>query len=236
MDPNVYEYDESRSYNPQGYQFISTCNASYPNPTIRSLCETPDPDTYLETLYPVTDYTFLRTYRNQFCALCDDNADLKKVVRWEINVSCNAFDAITHEQMVRIIKKRQCNITFKAPEKKKVQGCIPYTISTCNVTGQWRVYNETLETACNSFVDPYNYTYKNVFCYLCNTDDSDHVDQRHCPKIKMKLGSVSGYTPPFLAIMDLNAVSKYQTNENLQCNKATQFTDNKLVSLTKKWV
>ena len=41
-------------------------------------------------------------------------------------------------------------------------------VNTCKVSGLRRNFDATLKRACESFIDPYNHTYKNVFCYMCN--------------------------------------------------------------------
>ena len=228
----MYKYDERHNSTRNqliGYQLISVCNSSSPDPTIRDLCENPDVDTYLDTLFPVTDHSSNLVYRNQYCALCDEYADLEKVSQWVMDIECDKTVALTHERMYHIIKEHQCNVTFMAPPKIAVETCIPYTISTCNETGLWRVYNETLDTACQIFVDPFNFTYKNVFCFLCNIDTRAPVSLSNCPRFNDSRGSVSPFNPPFLAIMNLGAILTEQANEQIQCKEKSQFTDNKLV-------
>ncbi|XP_046571892.1 uncharacterized protein LOC124280058 [Haliotis rubra] len=47
-------------------------------------------------------------------------------------------------------------------------------ISACNVTGKWPHYDEMLEQACHSYTtvkEVGTQTYRNVFCYICNSDD-----------------------------------------------------------------
>ncbi|XP_069115777.1 uncharacterized protein [Argopecten irradians] len=47
-------------------------------------------------------------------------------------------------------------------------------ISTCNVTGKWRVLDQGLRDACHHYrVSPSEQPYKNWFCRMCNHDDSD---------------------------------------------------------------
>ena len=231
-NPNVYKYDERHNSTRNqsiGYQLISVCNSSSPDPTIRDLCENPDADTYLDTLFPVTDHSSKLAYRNQYCALCDEYAVLETISQWVMDIECDKPVALTHERMYHIIKERQCNVTFKAPPNIPAKTCILYTISTCNETGLWRVYNETLDTACQLFVDPFNFTYKNVFCFLCNIDAREPVSLSNCPRFNMSVGATSAYNPPFLAIMNLGAILTEQANEQIQCKEKSQFTDDKLV-------
>ena len=233
VDPNVYIYSES--YPPihhptRGYQLISRCSSSNPDLTIRDLCENPDADRDLETLFPVTDYSTGLDYRNQYCSLCDDQVDLDSVRRWAMDIGCENYITFTYEKLHHIIKERLCNVSFVPPDQENIEACMPYHIAVCNVSGLWQEYNETLELACNSFIDPFNFTYKNVFCFLCNTDSKEPFDLWKCQTFDVhKRGVVTNVNPPFLAMLDLSAVLKKRTNEHIQCNEHAQFRDDKMV-------
>ena len=69
-----------------GYQLISVCNSSSPDPTIRELCENPNVDAYLDTLFPVIDASSQLPYRNQYCAMCNEYAELDKISRWDMDI------------------------------------------------------------------------------------------------------------------------------------------------------
>ena len=102
----MYTYDERYPpvhYPLSGHQLIVRCNSSTPDPRIRDLYENPDADRDLETLFPVTDYsTDYSTglvYRNQYCALCNDQADFDSIRRWDIEIDCNMSVMLTYEHM-----------------------------------------------------------------------------------------------------------------------------------------
>ena len=235
MDPNVYANDGTSKYIDSGVQLISRCISSTPNPTIKNLCENPDIDRDIETLIPVTDYSTGLRYRNQYCALCSDQTSYDRIRRWDMNIDCEDDVSYTYEQLYHIFRDRTCNISFSLSDSLPVESCVPYEIGTCNVSGHWKVYNETLERACNSFIDPFNLTYKNVFCFLCNVDTSISVDLSQCRTYNytrnLKLANFANV--PFLAMLDLSAVLMKQTSIHavqLKCNKHVQFADAKVVS------
>ena len=235
MDPNVYVNDGASKYQMSGVQLISRCISSTPNPTIKDLCENPDVDRDLETMIPVTDYSTGLLYRNQYCALCSDQTSYDRIRRWDMNIDCEDDVSYTYEHLYHIFRDRTCNISFASPEYVQVEYCVPYEIGTCNVSGHWKVYNGTLERACNSFIDPFNLTYKNVFCFLCNVDTSISVDLSQCQTYNgaQNKKSVTLVNVPFLAMLDLSAVLMKQTSIHafqLKCNKHVQFADEKVVS------
>ena len=55
--------------------------------------------------------------------------------------------------------------------------CLGGLIDRCNVTGAWKEYNAGLEEACNRWNSPVsqrngNMRYANVFCMLCNGENT----------------------------------------------------------------
>ena len=234
MDPNVYAYDGTPKYTARGKQLISRCISSTPDPTIKGLCENPGVERDIESMFPVTDYSTELHYRNQYCALCSNLNSFDRIKRWDMNIDCEDQLSYTYEYIRHIFKERTCNVSFIPPNFIPSEPCVPYKIDTCNVTGHWSVYNETLERGCNSFIGPFNLTYKNMFCFLCNIDNSLSVDLRECYiKNDVNKDPVASFNVPFLAMLDLSAVVMRQTSLQaiqLECNKHVQFTDEKIVS------
>ena len=238
MDPNVYTYDGTILNRLRGKQLISKCISRTPEPTIKDLCENPDVDKDLETMIPVTDLSTELHYRNQYCAICSNQTSFDRIRRWKMNTDCEDDVSFTYEKLYEIFKRRTCNVSFESPTYVPYVSCTTYEIETCNVSGHWNMYNETLEHACNSFIDPFNLTYRNVFCFLCNVDTSISVDLWQCQTLKFNdtqdIAIVTTINVPFLAMLDLSAVAMRHTffqTVQLQCNKHAQFTDEKVVSI-----
>lgn len=114
------------------------------------------------------------------------------------------------------------------PAYAEAQFCIhpSYQISSCNVTGLWPVYNESIAQACRSFIDPFNFRYQNHFCYLCNTDSPLHPDQFDCTAKWNNRGLHKDFVPAFTALIDLEKDTDETTNDKqLNCNIETQYKD-----------
>ena len=203
----------------------------------REQCENPELSGSVASLVPV--YYFGKHYRNRFCAYCNDISQKSFLTDWRLEIICNEplLHFLTEETFLQTIKENRCNIFFKTPyiegtRKPFTEMCKEqiYTISKCNVTGLWSAYNETTDIACDSFVDAFNMTYKNYFCWLCNTNG-------HLPKDRWKcrdpdMGAGASINPPFVAILDLSAVkTKDENTEELKCDEDNQFEDRKMVGI-----
>ena len=107
---------------------------------------------------------------------------------------------------------------------------INYSVSSCNETGLWLHYDENIETACTSFIDPFNLTYKNYFCYMCNTENTEANTDVKNWRCDADPSQIKDITPPFFALLDLSTVTGEEKSVALRCD-SSQFTDHKLVGL-----
>ena len=194
----------------------------------RELCENPESSGTIDSLVPV--YYGGKHYRNRFCIYCNEGFDITEVGDWSLEIVCN--DLMYHwspdENLLQSVRKNRCNIFFKTTFYTEPCTEQFYTTSECNVTGLWSTYNETIDRACNSYVDAFNMTYKNYFCWLCNTNRHIPSDHWKC-QAPPRRDQATTY-PPFVAILDLSAIkAKAATTKELTC-KDTQFEDRKMVS------
>ncbi|KAL4224208.1 hypothetical protein ACF0H5_017661 [Mactra antiquata] len=151
------------------------CPSDYLNTSIVQACEilNNDKKSFI-TDTPVTDTFTSYTYRNRFCALCN-NVSEDRIKEWAALLKCTTesfkpknIDNIFEE----ILQTETCNIIYEGNgiEQYEAIKC-DNVIRTCNETGKWRVYNPLIEKACLAYTSVYDYIYKNVFCYMCNTND-----------------------------------------------------------------
>ena len=206
---------------------VTKCDSDTRNDTLKEFCENPGVDRTFETLIPVSVGTV--TYRNRFCALCymfDDDINLYS---WSVEFHCGTILQLPDKNLLRTVKEKQCNLNFIKPDGILVDECqiVPYTISECNVTGHWQQYDPMIEAGCHSFVDPFNLSFANVFCYLCNTDESGQSALSICNSIAHD--NWADVSPPFSAILDHDVIKSMTEEETLFCNKYTQFKDEKMV-------
>ena len=214
---------------PKSEWMISRCEQVPYDAEIIEKCENPEFDTSLKSLIPVTDTTSHIIYRNVFCTQCNTvtGATFKS---WGVKIGCDGNFAPA-KNMLDEMYKAQCTINFIRVDNTLLRHCDKpsYSISTCNETGQWQKYDELTNTACNSFVDQFNFTFKNYFCYLCNVHTPVPVEDFWCLKDKPSK-ILNDFLPSFSAIVDINILSRWEDDEILHCDPIKQFADYKMVS------
>ena len=217
---------------------ISKCDPTYPNNKYRALCEKPGHKFSNDSIVPVTDYISKIVYRNIYCLYCS-NIDMNTtVIEWELKTANNMEIHSTDKNFWHNLKSQGGSVLFVAPAYIPIKICDPfippYHISTCNETGLWSIYNRTIERACGSYIDPFNHTFKNYFCYLCNTAEKLPISQWTCKKSNRTFEHVN-LTPPFTAIIDITVLQTGVNTDRLPC-ELSQFPDRITVSKPYTWV
>ena len=211
---------------------ITQCNYELEdsNKVTMELCENPGLINYgISSQIPVTgkDQTL---FRNAYCAKCRGDKDVRNYIYWDLSVNCKETITFNRENILHVLEENACEVYFKPPGANlPMQPChaLPeYKISTCNETGRWVQYNSTIEVACHSFTDPFNETYRNYYCYLCNTDKPTPRDKWSC---RNPYEQRSGWEAPVSFIITFDAIKRLQSGVLLNCDPETQFTDLKKV-------
>ena len=201
--------------------------SGYYDEDVRHLCANPGSDRSIESLIPVTDGKI--HYRNKYCGLCNGLSTLM-LMYWDVELACSTVIMFSDEDVLQKIEDNRCNLYYRQPDSIDVTYCeMPsYSISTCNETGKWKNYSEIVERGCNSFLDPFNATYKNYFCYLCNVPEKEMIPYENwkCDPFADLLTDVS---PPFSAILGLGMASDVDKEKKLVCQDHNQFEDYKMV-------
>lgn len=188
-------------------------------------CTGLDTDDYFNSVGPVTVNNV--TYSNKFCAYCNGVDESLPMRHWDIEIHCSGSISPTDNDIYDQIVESNCSLYFRIPDNYKQKCNIPeYKISVCNTTGLWPVYHKATELACQSFVDPFNGTYQNYFCYVCNTDQPKTPANWNCPHLGDQTAEI---TPPFIALISLDAVQQWREDKQLDCNIVNQFKDKKKV-------
>ena len=146
---------------------------------------------------------------------------------WELEVHCHKrLDASDIDSLDKT-KHAKCNIFYRPPYRYGRYKCtFPHdTIRECNQSGLWRERNELIEWACAEYLDPFNATYENVFCYLCNVDDSPQPDKWYCPDVSPNVASRGA---PNIAKFDVDTWRSALYEESV-CDQMTEFKDYKMV-------
>ncbi|KAL5009139.1 hypothetical protein ScPMuIL_014720 [Solemya velum] len=156
------------------FYMINKCPAEYKIGQMMERCEIEygnlRPD--ITNILPVTSLRTNLTYRNAFCAICN-NEFVADFLYWETELICNNVNNIfsgSRDLLMDNIYSKDCNIKFHPSVMETAILCDPDIISECNKTGQWRTYDRFMDMACHTFQSVFNKKYNNVYCYLCNEE------------------------------------------------------------------
>ena len=191
-------------------------------------CSAIGPGSPFDSFVPVT-YSSV-TYRNKYCAYCNGVSQTADMKDWRIQINCDDSISLTDDNFFAKMEEKNCSIYFLGPEETQLQSChkeYQYEISTCNETGLWPYYNKSTDLACQSFIDPFNLTYKNYFCYLCNTDQLLPEENKNCQIYTAAF--TKDIIPPFSAVINLKAIKPSTEKDVLNCNVIYQVQDKKMV-------
>ncbi|BFZ01119.1 hypothetical protein BsWGS_04158 [Bradybaena similaris] len=173
--------------------FKKSCPPNYLDDDVNSKCQNDislaelDTDTFLHVTDNITGYI----YYNEYCATCNS---VSQFTTWDLLVECmsymSVFPARTPGELLRLslASDSGCTTSQWSPIDYAAYSCenswfTRTVVDTCNVTGEWRVYDENVARACADTsglvsrvkVDE-DQMYKNVFCAICNMQDHLRFD------------------------------------------------------------
>ena len=196
-----------------------------PTDGLKDLCEKPEHYNLLEAHLPVEHLYTGVYYRNVFCAECWGVSLM--VEQWQLEVHCHKRLNLSDRDILYRIKHEKCNLFYQPRYRYSRFMCnFPqYTIQECNQSGLWKERDEMTEWACAEYWDPFNATYKNVFCYFCNVDEIPQLNKLRCPGVSSQANTKRALN---IARFDINGWRK-AFYKDLICEKTTEFTDYKMV-------
>ena len=195
-----------------GYHVTKTCPSDASDGVLATRCSGNQPAS-IEDLTWVTDKHTNKIYSNKHCALCNGVTEYSL---WQIVTNCyetmNGQDS--PDEVIKSVLD-ECELTLEPPSNEDHTDnlCLIPSISTCNVTGQWQLYDEALEAACKDFQQIYvmerpypTILYRNIYCFLCNAHLPLIVDE--CPNIELLYSQRSGVGAGFTGILDFTAIQE----------------------------
>ena len=137
------------------YKVVTKCTSSIDS-KLKEPCSSEENTDYFSDILPVTDISTNITYANKRCAICNQVED-DNIVDWQPQLLCvqqEAFPAMlkNEKDLIQfVINSRHCDITYFMSSKSVEPTLCDEVISTCNVTGNWQVYDHVISTACSSY-------------------------------------------------------------------------------------
>ncbi|KAL4220580.1 hypothetical protein ACF0H5_020978 [Mactra antiquata] len=129
-------------------------------------------DIHVQT--PVSTVTGNAVFKNRYCAECNF---VQQIEPWTPTIAClqGLFNMIDFDDVITTIEtSADCYMVFNPPPGYSHISCYD-VIGECNVTGQWEFYDPYIEEACAFYIIPFQYNYRNVFCFICNSKSSANV-------------------------------------------------------------
>ena len=208
---------------------VTKCDTDHNDDTTIALCE--DTPTRIDAVVPVSDPVSNIHYKNRYCAYCSGVKQTTPLIMWNVKLYSRKYFSLVSEDIPSYVRKTRGNMLYTPPDivKINIQSCEPlYTIDQCNVTGKWPSYryDNYVESACESFTNPYNYTYKNIFCFYCN-HDVEITGPLFCPGLDWPSMKPYEYTMTLRPGLFASKEDEYV----LECSN-TQFEDRKMVRFT----
>ena len=150
---------------------VIQCPDFYNVTSIKTYCEQPSNTDWADV---VPHFHSEISFRNIHCAQCHGYNDTRS---WPTSITCSSFDNSLQQATSLLelfnatMKSKACRIQFTQPslDMRSCNARHGGVIASCNITGQWQFYDERIVKACSMFSHVVNGTYKNIFCYLCNT-------------------------------------------------------------------
>lgn len=189
-EPLTFQTNRTQGY--KGVWMFSACpNVANVSDIYFLKCEKSYSFNTTDIYVPVFDGHFV--YKNRYCAMCSGVQETD-VRYFEIYINCNTGVIIPLflNSTYSDFQDPNCNIIYSVPVtindtlwgtmSMKDHVCYTNTdiISVCNATGNWLTFDPLIEAACDSYTTVFeSYTsvkYKNVFCYLCNSNLSSKHD------------------------------------------------------------
>ncbi|XP_063412610.1 uncharacterized protein LOC134695316 [Mytilus trossulus] len=179
MYPQYLTHGKTKIISKQSYYMISSCAPNFNTVSIIQKC-TADQRKYdpfdISLYIPVSINSTNLLFKNKYCAICNSHTT-NEMIPWLANLTCifEPFDTISFSRsiMKEIAQSDECNILFQEQNMTSdLETCDWGIYTTCNQTGSWEVYDKFIEDACNSYTSVYRANYRNIFCFLCNSNES----------------------------------------------------------------
>ena len=193
------------------------------------LCENPGLNYGIDSQVPVTGQD-KKIYRNAYCAKCNGDDLVSEYIYWNLFITCDFPVTFNKENILHVLEANACEVYLKEPKldltMEPCSASPEHMISSCNVTGLWANYSRSIEIACHSFTDPFNQTYRNYFCYLCNIGKPIPRDKRTCATHTSRQSSLDAQ---FAFTVSYDLIMQSSADTSLNCSPTKQFTDVKKV-------
>ena len=174
---------------------------------------------------PVTESSSsYRHFKNKHCAYCNFVDKRTPLIYWKVKIQNSHLLKFPTSNLLQELKRSRGNIFFIIPEYLHVSVSADtckfapenLVIGKCNVTGFWAEYNPVVQKACESYNDIFNYTYRNVFCYMCN-EKMENIQNWIKEDVPCTERIIVAQKPQFSATLDVKFVKEGHSENDIMC-------------------
>lgn len=206
--------------NVESFMMVSVCLSDYKDNFNKLQCERTIEIGALSdipTSAPVESRRKKLLFKNKFCAYCNNVSD-SDLMAWQPWLKCksqqNPPPFSSKSLLSSVNETMECNIVYgmNPTFTASFDSCYSDAVTKCNETGLWGKYDYVVDKACNSYTSWYQKKYRNVYCYICNTNRLP--DEMECEEEGQTSQAGMMKPPSFATLLNFNRANfnKIQTN------------------------
>ena len=205
---------------------ISKCPDDFDDKGIKEKCERRNGNA-LEDQLPVTvtDNDRTVTFANKYCAECH-LVPKEKLINWIVRVECkeSTFNFWSKASLLADVEAtNDCYLVFQPISSDHHKKCFN-GISKCNITGEWKIYDNFTDRACQLYTAPF-LEYINPFCAVCNGLDANRMAQYEMADCSAGRRPPMNWVP-FSALISMDSLVMADSNEHVAKRKNFAKRDN----------
>ena len=177
------------------YKMVISCPAELQDAILLEKCMKGQNNENIADVIPVTSKLSGLTYVNKYCLFCNEleQQSTLSFEEWQIQIIDENAEyhhvPLLHPQSIRTLGyKHFFNVHFVRNNPSSMRKCNRYDIISCNQTGFWENYDETIEMVCRDgedlpIIHTVNYNrmvFKNIACVHCNVPSGFSNGQLNC--------------------------------------------------------
>ena len=224
-------YEPNKFLDSPAYMMVVNCPDEFKDKLTNDKCTVGMHAAELLDMIPVTSKQSGLTYINKYCLACNEQIQEDQIIEWRAEivsygVSRERIFFPSPDFIVDILTETQFNnrnVHFVPGDGNLTRSCnTVFDIVSCNQTGLWEVYDQSMETLClDGFqlpvidrIDVHRLIFKNIACLHCNTRRDLNEEKLNCVYFTRDR-ELARLTRLFSVTLNLKSSSSSDSNRSL---------------------
>ena len=224
-------YEPNKFLDSPAYMMVVNCPDEFKDKLTNDKCTVGMYAAELLDMIPVTSKQSRLTYKNKYCLACNEKIQEDQLIEWRAEivsygVSRERIFFPSPDFIVDILTETQFNnrnVHFVPGDGNLTKSCnTVFDIVSCNQTGLWEVYDQSMETLClEGFqlpvidkIDQHRLIFKNIACLHCNTRRGLNEEKLNCVYFTRDR-ELTRLTRSFSVTLNLKISSSNNSNRSL---------------------